>query len=146
MIRTALSIVTAVALAGCSASTSFHPQSSSTRADETAQLAAYAATAEYPTRSPAKEDLRAAAVVNRDNGSIRIYNFTDRPLTGANVWINGAYVQRADTIPARGSVALSRNRFFDRSGTNFASGNAPINRVELQFDNDLYMLMGPVYQ
>ena len=55
-------------------------------------------------------------------------------------------MQRVDTIPARGSMTLSRNRFFDRAGTNFASSNAPINRVELQFDNDLYTLMGPVYQ
>ena len=135
------------ALAGCAAGASFDPDFGSSRSDEgPTQLAAYAAKAEYPRDEQPRDDLRGAVVVNQDKGTIRIYNFGDRAINDANVWINNTYVYRADAVPPRGSATLPLKAFFDRDGRALALKSTSIDRVQVEVGDDLYNLQGPVYE
>lgn len=146
MLRETIVTLALASVAGCAASTSIKPVGMNDKNSETAQLAAYAATAELPKDVQPKDNLRAAAIVDRQDNSIRIYNFTDKPLNAGNIWINHAYVQRLETVPAHGSVTLSRSHFYDHTGRSLAKTDIPVNNVQIQWDNDVYNLMGPVYE
>jgi hypothetical protein len=146
MIRQSLIALALAGLAGCSASTAIKPLGNDTNREATAQLAAYAATARLPENAQFRNDLQVAAVIDRDTGAIHIYNFTDKPLAGGNLWINRTYVQRFNNVPARGEITLPRTRFYDRNGQSLAKVNTPADSVQLQWDNDVYSLLGPVYR
>lgn len=147
MLRQTLFALSLVSIVGCSASTSVKPVGSNTnRVDETSQQASYATRARFPENSTLRTDLQAAAIVNPQKGTIQIINFTDKPLAPGNIWINRAYVQRFDSIPARGKIDLPRARFYDRAGQSLGGTTATTDSVQLQWDNDVYTLLGPVYQ
>jgi hypothetical protein len=133
-------------MAGCQASTDVKPQSARSDRNGAAQLASYAATARLPDNIVYRNDLQAAAVVDSDTGAVHIYNFTDKPLAGGNLWVNKTYVQRFRTVPARSEITLPRNRFFDRNGQGLSTVNTRVESVQLQWDNDVYTLLGPVYR
>ena len=142
MLRTVLVSLAAISLAGCSAGASFNPpMGSNTSRDETAQLAAYAATSRYPADAKAKT---ANIAVLQKNDSIRLINFTNQPVRDANVWINGTFVQRVDVIPPNGSVRLSKARFFDNSGRALTTTQVGTDQVTVQEGDMLYSTMGPV--
>ena len=146
MLRHMLMTAALVSLVGCEASTAFKPTIGSSEKTETAQLAAYAATAKLPADARPSDDLRVAAVVDRSNGNIRLYNFTDKPLAIGNVWVNRTYVSKFDAVPARGYVTLPRSRFFDQTGQSLSSVSTPVENVWIQWDSDVYSVQGPVYQ
>ena len=134
---------------GCSAGAEFDPQfgGGNKQSDQQrTQLAAYAAQQQYPREASASDDLRAAALINRDKNSIRILNFSDRPLNDAIVWVNGAFVHRVDAIPPNGSVTLPRASFYDATGRSLANQSTSANRVQIQWGDELYNLQGPVYE
>ncbi len=109
------------------------------------ELAAYAASHPYPTTQPV-QDLKVAALVSSDRATIRIYNFSDHPLGGINVWINGAYVIRVRGLTANGSVVIKTSDLYNAFGKTFASQNEPVSRVQLQAETGFYNVMGPVSQ
>lgn len=147
MFRPILLTLSLVSIVGCSASTSVKPISSSpNRVDEMSQQASYATRARFPENSTPRTDLQAAALVNSQKGTIQIINFTDKPLAPGNICINRNYVQRFDSIPARGKIDLPRTRFYDRAGQSLSGTTATTDSVQLQWDNDVYTLLGPVYQ
>jgi hypothetical protein len=146
MVRTTLIALALVGLAGCQANTANQPVAAREDRNRPAQLAAYAASARLPENVQYRNDLQAAAVVDRDTGAVHIYNFTDKPLAGGNLWINKTYVQRFRNVPARSEVTLPRNRFFDRNGQALSTVSTPVESVQLQWDNDVYTLLGPVYR
>jgi hypothetical protein len=133
---------------GCSAGAEFDPQFGSSKQTDTqrTQLAAYAAQQQYPRDATASDDLRAAALIDRDKNTIRILNFSDRPLNDAIVWVNGAFVHRIDAIPPNGSVTLPRAQFYDATGRSLANQSTSANRVQIQWGDELYNLQGPVYE
>jgi hypothetical protein len=138
----------ALAGIGCSAGAEFDPQfgSSDQKAGQRTQLAAYAAQQQYPRDATASDDLRAAALIDREKNTIRILNFSDRPLNDAVVWVNGAFVHRVETIPPNGSRTLSRAQFYDATGRSLAGQSTTANRVQIQWGEELYNLQGPVYE
>jgi hypothetical protein len=145
MLRETLMALALTSLVGCSAS--FQPiGSSSPSQDETAQLAAYAATARLPDNVDVHHDMKVAAVVDRGSNSIHIYNFSDQPVESGNIWINREFVQRVDSIPAHGQIVLSRAKFFDRNGQSLTTASVSTETIHLQHDNDVYELLGPAYQ
>jgi hypothetical protein len=114
---------------------------------DTAQLAAYAAVARYPAEATTRNDLLVAAIIDRQTGQINIYNFTDKPLAGGNIWINKTYVQKFGSVPARSHTTLMRDKFYDHSGQSLAAVNTPPDSVQLQWEtNEVYNLLGPVFQ
>ena len=150
MLRHTLSVLVigSVGLAGigCSAGASFDPQMGRSNNQQNTQLAAYAAQQQYPREARASDDLRAAALVNREKNTIRILNFSDRPLNDAVVWVNGSFVHRVDAIPPNGSVTLPRASFYDATGRSLANQSTSANRVQIQWGDELYNLQGPVYE
>jgi hypothetical protein len=148
MLKQTLALIVVAALAGCQAGAEFNPQlgKSDSSDSERTQLAAFAASAEYPREAEASDNLRAAAVIDRKNNSIRIYNFSDRPLRDAHVWVNGAFVNKVDNIPPNGSIVIPRGDFYDATGRSLASQSTSASRVQIQWGNELYNLQGPVYE
>jgi hypothetical protein len=133
---------------GCSAGAEFDPQfgSSNQNDAERTQLAAFAAQQQYPRDATASDDLRAAALIDREKGTIRILNFSDRPLNDAIVWVNGSFVNRVSAIPPNGSKTVSRADFYDATGRSLVNQSTSANRVQIQWGNELYNLQGPVYE
>jgi hypothetical protein len=146
MLRNLVTLLAVGALAGCQAGASFDPNFSRGNDVNTERLAAYAAQAEYPREAQASDELRAAALIDRDRGTIRILNFGDRPLNDAVVWVNGAFVHRVGSIPPTGSVTIPRASFYDARGNSLAKQQTSANRVQIQWGNELYNLLGPVYE
>lgn len=147
MFRTSLAALALAAIVGCSASV--EPISSSDQsASREAQLAAFAAAADnqFPADAQARDDLRVAAIVNQKNNMIRIYNFTDEPITNAKLWVNSGYVREIDRIPPNGWRTVSFGELFNSGGRVFTATRAPITNLQLQTGDDLNNLMGPIYE
>jgi hypothetical protein len=149
MIRTTLATVLIAALAGCSAK--LEPVGMGGQGDRSAQqtqLAAYAASDanQYPEDAEASNDFRAAAVVNRESGTIRIFNFSNQPLTNAKLWINQNYVREVDMVPANGSKRISYNELYDPSGRTLSSAKTPVTNVQIQTGDRLHNVMGPAFE
>ena len=139
-------IAVALFVAGCSTSAELDPFGKKPSESERTQLAAYAASADYPRDATASDDLRVAAVINRKNDTIRVFNFSDRPIQDANVWVNGAFVRKVPVIPPNGSVTLDRSTFYDATGRSLSGQSASANKVEIGWGDDLYRAQGPVYE
>jgi hypothetical protein len=90
MLRPAAIALAGFILVGCSTSASVDNPFKGDDTQKT-QLAAFAAQSQYPNKQ-ASDDLRATALVNRKDGTIKIINSTSQALTDAKVWVNGAYV------------------------------------------------------
>jgi hypothetical protein len=127
---------------GCSSDSTFHNPFSGRNDATRPKLAAYAAQARYPDVQAAT-DLNAGAIVNRQNDTVRIINFSDRALIEPDIWVNGSFVQRAGTVPARGIVTMARSGFYDSRGNMLNSGGN-IQRIDVQTRDGFWRLLGPV--
>lgn len=142
MLRQTSLLVLIASLVGCSASAELDPQAGNDATADT-RLAAYAAAAEFPD-AEASDDLRVAAVIQRQSNNIKIYNFSNQALRDVDVWVNGSFVHKVNSIPANGHVTLARTAFFDAGGRSLAQQNTTINTVQIADDGRLYNLQGPV--
>jgi hypothetical protein len=106
------------------------------------QLAAYAGDAEFPA-SRARNDVRVAAIVTKDRNTIKLYNFDSAALRAVNVWVNGAYVQPLQALPAHSKSLISTNKLFNKVGDRFSSRGEEVTRVQLETQDGLYDVMGP---
>ena len=131
-------------LAGCSTSASVENPFKGDDTQKT-QLAAFAAQSQYPNKQ-ASDDLRAAALVDRKEGTIKIINSTSQSLTDAKLWVNGAFVTHVDTVPARGIVTIKRENLYDHNGIPLAKANAGISKVQLEVGDKFYNLEGPAFE
>lgn len=109
------------------------------------QLAAYAGDAKFPSNLPPRNDLPAAAIVSRDGGAIKVYNFSNQSLRDINLWVNGAFVRRVSGVAPQTSVAVSTSELYDAFGYTFASKSEEVSRVQLHLParDALYTLWGP---
>jgi hypothetical protein len=139
MIRTSLAALALATMVGCSASSNLNPFAASKQ--EQAQMAAYAASAQYPTNTKAEEGRRAAAVIDAKSDSVEVMNFSDEPMRDVNVWVNGSFVHKLDVIPSHGTRTVTAGQFYDASGRTMASLKATPNRVDLQNGDKLWSLM-----
>lgn len=145
MLKFILPLAAATMLVGCESSMSIQPTASSSR-QETAQLAAYAANANYPqnARASYNQDWRVGATVQKND--IRLMNYSDHAIDNVNVWVNGTWVRHLDNLPPKGSVTLSTSDFYNQNGRVLSESNFPLEtaRIEIQNGNNLYSVMGPV--
>ena len=109
-----------------------------------ARMAAHAASMRYPSNMRPMTDWRAAALVDRRSGAIRVINFENRPIRDANIWVNQSFVHRVDSIPPNGYVVLSRGGFYDSAGNSLSNVNSSVTQVQIESGNNLYSLQGPV--
>lgn len=134
------------AMVGCtSGSQAKGPYDGDSDAAANARLAAYAASHKYPSTKPSNE-LRAAAMVNRETGAIRIANFSPQSLRDVNVWVNGGFVKHLDMIPASGVVTLQPVEFYDASGRTMAAQKTSPVSVQLETPDGFYALQGPIFE
>ncbi len=138
----ALAVATLVGvMAGCASS-----GVETTERSPEARLAAYAASTHYPSNLKTSSDLHLAVMMSRPNGTIRVVNFSERPVRDANVWINKSFVHHVESIPANGYVTLDRTDFYDGVGNNLSNLATAVNQVQVQSGQNLYDTMGPVYE
>jgi hypothetical protein len=106
------------------------------------QLAAYAGNAKFPT-TQAQTSAKVAAIVSGDRRTIKIYNFENQPLRAVNLWVNGAYVQPIQGIPAHGRTIVRTDKLYNGLGDTFAKRSEEVSRVQLETGDGLYTLLGP---
>jgi hypothetical protein len=142
-----LALAAAASVAGCSANGEFNPVGQGAEKEMTpTQLAAFAATAKYPDTQPLN-GLKVAAIVNRDKGTIKIYNFSGQPIHNARVWINKAYVAKIDGVAPQNKATVEVDKLYGPFGNNFASQkDTPISSVQLQTDEGLFDVEGPAQE
>lgn len=130
-------------LAGCSTSASIDSQLGQNGQPETrTQLAAHAATAQFPRDAKASDDLSIGAVADGD--AIKIHNYSDRPLRDVNVWVNGAFVRQVASIAPMSIVTIRRSEFYDATGRTLAGQQTTVTRVQIQAGDTLYNVQGPI--
>jgi len=145
MLKQCLIIGTAAALVGCE-SLGMNDNSAriSAQAPTDAELAAYAGGHQYPANQQARNDIRAAAIVNRGDGLIKLYNFSNRPLDSVDVWVNQSYVQHIRGLPAGSAPLVIRFRdLYNQLGQRFSSHNEQVRTVQVESNGALYTLEGP---
>ena len=147
MLRQSLALLALCIVAGCSAVGEFNPVGQGAEKDMTpTQLAAFAATAKYPDTQPST-GLKVAAIVNRDKGTIKVYNFNGQPIHNAKVWVNKAYVAKIDGIAPQNKATVEVDKLYGPFGNNFASQkDTPISNVQLQTDQGLFDVEGPAQE
>lgn len=109
---------------------------------ERTQLAAYAASTEYPGASSNVDNMNVGVLI-QDNGDLRLINFSNQPINNANVWVNKQYVYRVPSVPAKGIVTLSRKLFYNPQGLDLTREKAPVGVVQVQMGNRLVDALGP---
>lgn len=137
--RVAVVALASITLIGCASSNNeYNPSAKPT------QLAAYAASAKYPT-TQAHELRQLTVTVDRQNNTITLRNFGVRPLQNFNLWVNGAYVLHVDRLDANGAKTISTGDLFNASGTplsGMSTDSIRLVQVETS-DGDLWTVQGP---
>jgi hypothetical protein len=138
----AILLACALAAAGC-ASSNGDSARMSTPALTAPQLAAYAASHPFPANANVTDQLKVAAIVNRGNSTIKIYNFDPKPIRDAEVWINKAYVQRVSGIAPNSSALIRFDELYNGIGQNFANPTGPVSTVHVRMEGNIYSILGP---
>src|SRR5690242_8160298 len=119
MWKQSLALLAALAVGGCANS---EDGARATAAQPTSEeLAAAAARTKFPATMPAKQAEHAFALVNRANGTIKIYNMGNEPITDANVWVNGAFMQHVAGIGPKSSANVRFTNLYNSLGKSFSS-------------------------
>jgi hypothetical protein len=142
MLKQTIVLLGAVALAGCQGAGDQSARMTA-QAPTAPELAAYAGAHRYPATQPARP-LNAAAIVNRDRGIIKIYNFTNQPIQGADIWVNQAFVQHVNGIAPGSAPAVIRFAdLYNGLGQQFSSQNEQVRTVRIESSGNVYTLEGP---
>jgi hypothetical protein len=106
------------------------------------RLAAYAGNAKFPNVQP-KDEWKVAAIVTPDRRTIKLYNFEGTALRSVNLWVNGAYVQPFQGVPAQGRAVVRTDKVFNAFGDTLAKRGEEVSRVQLETRDGLYNVLGP---
>jgi hypothetical protein len=106
------------------------------------QLAAYAGHAKFPTTQAQNND-KIAAIVSGDRKTIKIYNFENQPLRAVNLWVNGAYVQPIQGVPAQGRAIVRTDKLYNGLGDTFAKRSEEVTRVQIETRDGIFNVLGP---
>jgi hypothetical protein len=121
-------------------------QSTTTDQQPNQKLAAYAASVSFPGNTHAEDSTNVGAVVDPSSKILRIYNFGPNELDGSEVWVNGSFVYKVDSLPGNGVVKLNLADFYDHDGHSFADTNATVTTVQLHAGDHVWKLLGPINQ
>lgn len=134
--------LSAVAFIGCGTD---NPSKSSAAPMTDTERAAYAASHAYPTSQPSS-DLHLAALVSPDRSTLKIYNFSNKPLGEVDVWVNRTYLVHVRSLTPNGSVSIRTADLYNAFGKNFSSQADPMSSVQVLADGVFYNVWGPVTQ
>ena len=146
MLKQGFMLLAALAVAGCGSDV-FGPGDQArmtAQAPTNAELAAYAGSHKYPATQPARDNLKAAAIVDSGRGVIKIYNFSNQPIQDADIWVNNSFVQHVRGIaPASAPVTIRFSDLYNSLGQRFSAQNEHVNNVQIETGGNLYSVMGP---
>ena len=148
MLRKSLAILAVSAVAGLAGCASTSESGSSGAIQEQlapTQLAAFSAKAAYPATQP-MQSFASAAIVSKDKGTIKIYNFTDKPVGDSKVWVNHSYVYHIFGIAPQSKVVVNIKDLYDSLGNSFAAQKDDVSTVQLQTDHGFYNIEGPAME
>ena len=106
------------------------------------RLAAYAGHAKFPETQPGNQ-WKVAAIVTPDRRTIKIYNFEGNALRSVNLWVNGAYVQPFQGVPAQGRAVVRTDKLFNAFGDPLSKTGEEVSRVQLETPDGMYNVLGP---
>jgi len=129
----------AATMVGCSSSGSFDIGSK----EDVARYATFAAAAKAPTTAPAT-DVQIAALIS--GPQLHIYNFTNRMIENASVWINGEYVTQVPIIPSMAEQSVDFSHFYNSAGLVLNTDKTPVKTVTVESGNGVHALLGPLIQ
>ena len=136
-------LILALAASGCAGKKSTSTSLDGTNIPNTpTELAAYAGNARFPQTQPVAEN-SVAAIVSRDNKTIKLYNFGKQPIRNVDVWVNGSFVKRIGGIAPQSKVVINTAEIYNGLGHTLASRGEEISRVQIEDQGRLYTLMGP---
>jgi hypothetical protein len=127
-------------LGGCAA------QSVSQVGERPREAITYAARARYTAPAQASERVAAVAITDDRRKELNIYNLGSQAVPATAVWVNGAFVRQIDPIPPGGRTTLRYGQLLEAGpgvGDLSKLGQTP-QRVELQTENGLFRIHGPV--
>ena len=127
-----------LAMATACSSTTDNPEPSE-------HLAAYAASTSYPN-AHAEQAGQLGAIVEPNAKVIRILNFGQKEVDSCEVWLNGTFVYKVDSIPGEGYVSLHESNFYDHDGHAFSDTQSTPTKIELRSGDHLWSLLGPIIQ
>ena len=143
---TAATLLTAIALCGCGGgkkSSSVNSMDGTNIPNTPTELAAYAGNARFPQTQPVMEPT-VAALVSRDNRTLKLYNFGKQPIRNVDVWINGSFVKRIGGIAPQSKVVINTTEIYNGLGHTLASRGEEVSRVQIDDRGRLSTLMGPL--
>jgi hypothetical protein len=105
----------------------------------------YAATAKYPGNPQASGPLHAVVLDSPGAKELDIYNLSNNAMPQSAIWVNGAFVHLIPSIPPKGHVTISYNRFLQSGpGTaDLSQVDQAVTEVDAQTSGGLYKLEGP---
>ena len=148
MLKHILTAAALVTLVGCASQSSAptdarQSQTAEPQGPTTSELAAYAGSHQYPQSESSRSDIRAAAIVNANQGVIKIYNFGTDAIRDADVWVNRAFVRHVSAIAPGSSVSIRTPDLYNSVGQQFSAKGEHVNQVQVEQDHTLQTLMGP---
>lgn len=113
--------------------------------EEVRRDATVAALAKYPGNPQKSDRVQVAAVDHRGDKRLELLNLGDNPVESPTVWVNKTYVNKAPTIPTRGSITVKYVDLIQQGQgvQDLATTNQPVQTVEIQTADGLYTAMGP---
>jgi hypothetical protein len=144
MFRIGLALLAVFLIAGCESSGGKPAAQSGPVGPTDTERAAYAASVHFPGSAQPRTDVPVMALTNPSNNSIRVYNFSDRPMRNADVWVNQAFVSHLEGIPARGGVMLHTTDFYNALGSSLASQTQPFRQIQIRTPEGIYNVWGPL--
>lgn len=113
--------------------------------EEVRRDATVAALAKYPGNVQKSDRVQVAAVDYREDKRLELLNLGDGPVENPMIWVNKTYVNKAPTIPTRGSIVVKYVDLIQQGQgvQDLATTNQPVQTVEIQTADGLYSAMGP---
>ncbi len=107
------------------------------------QIAAWSATSKYPTTTPLKM-MDVTVIVNQSKNTIKVYNLSGTPLRNSKLWVNKTFVAKVDAVAPQTNLVINTERLYDGVGNVFSKQQREVTTVQLQTEDGLYDLLGPV--
>ena len=130
------------ALAGCSTPNEYNPP------EEPTNLAAYAASNQYPMNTMARDNPHITAVVDHKSGEITLRNFDSGPVANFKLWVNQIYVIHVDRIEPNSFKLIKPDDVFNSTGNNMQKVPPDaIQKIQIETaDGQLWNVQGPQLQ
>ncbi len=83
-------------------------------------------------------------IVNQGKNTIKVYNLSGEPLRNSKLWVNKTFVAKVDAVAPQTNLVINTDRLYDGVGNVFAKQKLEVTTVQLQTEDGLYDLLGPV--